>query len=248
MSLSTQGAPFIEPPIRLRDNPLLLAQARRRVRREQLAKTLLVPVSLGLCIDLYGITAHDPTGTVWLGVYKLMFFIIGIVLFLRGTAQISGLMSSERTSGILDFHRASPTTGWTDAVGYLLGGCAREYLVVGGFLPFLLFAGVQAEVSIAKMAGALIVITLSATMYHLYGMMVGLTAGQKKSATGSAVGGVLLLLFFGGTLYQTGVMVIAYLTPYPALANLGFLGSERFAMVESVSLYGAHLRLAVSFL
>jgi hypothetical protein len=230
-----------EPRLRIKDNPLMIAQARRRVRKKEITKTLLVPVILGLCAVLYGVTAHDPTGTVWLVIYKLFFFVAGVILFLRGTAQISGLMASERISGILDFHRASPTSGWTDGLGYLVGGVAREYLIFAAIIPFMLFAAASANVDLVNALAALMVVVLSATMYHLYGMLVGLTAGKKRSAAGAAVGQVLLLLFFGEFLYRTGVMVIGYMTPYPALANLGFMGGDEMVGVSSVSFFGYEL-------
>ena len=116
----------MEPILRIRDNPILVAQARRRLRAKQIRPLLLITTIIGVCATLWGF-ADGGKAKSWSGVAIAFLVLVMMFLFIRGTAQAAAAIGEERASGILDFQRASPTSAWTDTFGYLIGCVAREY-------------------------------------------------------------------------------------------------------------------------
>lgn len=207
-----------EPRLRLRDNPILVAQARRRLRGKQALPTLAIAVVLGLCGLLAGGVAKYSEA--WLVVTNVGLFTMGAVLLLRGTVQVAGTMVDERASGILDFHRATPTTPWTDAIGYLIGPVAREYLVVAALLPFTLIASVLGGGNPLTVIVQVALIALGGVVLQSMALTMALSGGGRRSVSGSVMVVAMFLLFGAVPLHAAGFVTLSYLTPIPAMASL----------------------------
>ena len=230
----------VEPKLRLRDNPLLVAQARRRMRRRQAIPTLLIAGTLGLCGLLFVSVAPTGTAQAASGLVDAIFIGIGLVLFFRGTIQVASNISHERTTGILDFHRATPTTPLTDAIGYLLGSPAREYMATAALLPFLVLAALMGGENLIVLICSLLVIVTSAWLFHAFALVLGLSATHRRGVTGGSVLGVVMLLGIALPMYAAGFVTPAYLTPFPAISSMrGIMGEH--PITGSMSFFGLSL-------
>jgi hypothetical protein len=230
-----------EPILRLRDNPILIAMGRRRLRRRHLLPAMMIVGLLCVCTVLFAFTREGKDNT-WKGAVYALLVGIGGLLFLRGTVHIAGQLTDERRSGILDFHRATPTTPWTDAAGYLLGTPAREYALCAVILPFLLAAGLLAGMSPLGLLGSVLGMVLAGWLYHAIGLLAGLSVSNRRGTTVLAVAFVVMLLSYGPTLARSGLVTLAYLSPHPLLARLILEGpNESHPIGVSVAFYGLTL-------
>ena len=249
--IRSQSRAHHEPVVRLFDNPILRAQRRRSLRGSSLLKACFVPLALGVCGLVAGRVQIGPLQFRYS--LKALLFLCGAVLFLRATSRLSSLMANERNSGMLEFHQATPTTGWTDALGYLFGGGVRQYLTTAVLFPFILVASLMTEVSVITSTLAVLVLLSTAITYQLLAMLLGLIGGKRGFFGSLATGLPILLVIFGGALSRTKASPIALLTPYPALADLGIYGAPElsqtyvFGVEVNTVLLSLGYHLVVSF-
>lgn len=218
-----KNAPYSEPFLRIRDNPLLHAQARRRTR----PKPFFTMVAL---VGLFCIWTIWMAGTAGGNGYHFVVgacnTLIGFLFLLRATSNISATVIFDRTSGLLDFHRASPTTPLTDAVGYIVGSSAREYVGSGIAALTALYGMLQIGVPFGNALAGLFVLFLTGLTYQCFGLFTGLVFDKQRAAKGTAISIVISLLLLS-SLFSAGALAPLYhLTPYPALADLGIYGSQ----------------------
>ncbi len=206
-----------EQAIRLFDNPILIAQARRRLRPAQLVSSTLIVGLLGACGVLLSLVAKDRAEGFTTLEYILLFG-IGLTLLLRGSNRVAEAVREERESGLLDCHRATPTTPWTDGLGYLLGCPAREYLIAGIMAAFALAVAQASKLGLPAVLGSVLAIGMSSVLYHCFALWIGLSVSHKRGASG-IVAGTLVTLLLGGWSAK-GIGAISYFTPYPAMFAL----------------------------
>lgn len=221
-----------EPIVRVLDNPILIAQARRRLRRTQLVSSSLVFGLLGLCALLIAWSSSSQKDGFSTLEY-VMVIGIALLLLLRGSNRIAEAVREERVSGLLDFHRATPTTPWTDALGYVLGCPAREYLASGLLAAFALIAAPFSRFSVTAVLASLLVLFVNGLLYHCFALWVGLTVSHKRGASGIIIGTLVVVLLTGFGSESLGA--ISYLTPYPAITAL-LVNPDR--TLPAVSFYG----------
>ena len=140
---------------------------------------------------------------------------------------------------MLDFHRAAPTSPWTNTFGYLVGSTALGHVLAGACLPFFLVAGLLGEMSIFGLLTVQAALWLSALLYHTVALLVAVLVRPGKAASGGAIVVVLALLIGAFPLSEGGLRLLAFLTPYPAI------GSGLGATVSSadIAAIGADLTL-----
>lgn len=206
-----------EPTIRLVDNPILIAQARRRLRPAQLVSSTLIIGLLCACGVLLSMVAKDRSDGFTTFQYVLLFG-IGATLLLRGSNRVAEAVREERESGLLDFHRATPTTPWTDGLGYLLGCPSREYLIAGIMAACALATAQASQFGIMAVLGSVLAIAMSGVLYHCFALWIGLSVSHKRGASGIVVGTLVCLLLGGWS--AKGIGAVSYFTPYPALFAL----------------------------
>lgn len=226
-----------EPVVRLADNPILVAQAQRRLRRGQLIPSLLIVGILCACGVLWSLARGGEAEHFRELAYAAL-FACGAALLLRAPMQIAGALCEERTSGILDFHRATPLTPWTQAVGYVLGCGSREYLIAGVFTVLYVPAALVGQVSPLAVVLSLGFVALAGLLYGTFAMWIGLSLANKRGVSGVVVGTLLMLLSFGWAARELGSL--AYLTPFPTLARVLGFGS-RTEIGADVIFYGVNL-------
>ena len=228
-----------EPVVRLVRNPILIAQARRRLRPAQLLSSTLIFGLLGICGVLLSVVAKDRHEAFSSFEYVLLTGIGGLLL-LRGSNRVAETVREERESGILDFHRATPTTPWTDGIGYLLGCPAREYLMAGILAGFALACATASQFGLLPVLGSLVAIGTSGLLYHCFALWIGLSVAHKRGASGIVMGTLVVLLIGGWS--ARGVGAVSYFTPYPALF---WLLSSKEAKITEVTFYGLPMHALV---
>jgi hypothetical protein len=206
-----------EPIVRVLDNPILIAQARRRLRRTQLISSSLVFGLLGLCGLLLAWSSSSQKDGFATLEYVLVVG-IALLLLLRGSNRVAEAVREERVSGLLDFHRATPMTPWTAALGYVLGCPAREYLAAGLLATFALIAAPFSRFSVTAVLASLLILFVNGLLYHCFALWVGLTMNHKRGASGIIIGTLVVVLLTGFGSEDLGA--ISYLTPYPAIMAL----------------------------
>ena len=125
------------------DNPMLVRHLRSRLRPQHLLPMLAVVVIICAIITWAAfptVTAQissDDLLHARIGAFMALFILQGVILLLAGTASVAGSVALARESGMMDFHRISPQRPITLALGFLLGGPIREYLLFAATLPFM---------------------------------------------------------------------------------------------------------------
>lgn len=222
-----------EPWMRIMDNPLLIAMAKLRLRKKERTSLAWVTGLVGVSCALIGLASD--TSTEWIFMFTGFLGFASLNLLYRGVNVLAGLMVQERTSGILEFHRATPTTSYTDALGYLLGGAAREYYLFALMIPFMFLYALAGSISILDVLAAILLIVVNGVLLHCTALLVGLTGFSKRVTNATAVG---TLFIFGAAvpLYRIGLVTPAFLTPVPAFARL-FANSDDLAVVAGNVLF-----------
>ena len=213
----------------------MAAQARRSFRESTLSRSLIVPTVLGICAFIAGRTQVGP----WTFDFaeELLLILIGFFLLLQAPSRMSSLMAAERNSGILEFHQATPTTGWTDALGYLVGGTVRHYSRALVLVFFFLVASVANQFNLLDALGAMLILCSTGLLYQLLAMLLGLIGGKRGFFVTLSTAIPILLLLFGRALVKMDITILAHLTPYPALIDLAMINPEQASGQSAYSSY-----------
>lgn len=199
------------------DNPILIKHIRTRLRPPQSIYTGIVALVLCLCIMWAGWQGQALDNGV---IFTVMIFGVGIVLQLGGTSQVASSISQTNDSGILDFHRVSPLPAHTTALGFVLGGPIREYMVAAVIWPFALFCAVMGKPGILGFAAVSIVMLSTTLLFHMMAMNAGILS-QRGKTRGANMGLAFMIIAASGstaTVFR-GLPIPGLLTVGPTLAE-----------------------------
>lgn len=180
------------------DNPIIIKQARVRLRRTSLFTwvgmlSLLAMGHLWLEFQI-GTQRYDRSAGYILG--GMIFF-----LLLIGAQQTGMLVSSTRGSGMLDFHRLSPQSPRSLFAGFLLGGPLREYAVFGvGSVLFLVACamyGTSIGGAVAILAAVLVLVLLFQGLTIVSAMLARTPTNNAAKGAGAAWGVIIAGMFLG---------------------------------------------------
>ncbi|MGI9242805.1 MAG: hypothetical protein ACR2RV_18555, partial [Verrucomicrobiales bacterium] len=141
-----------DPPTRRRPapawmlwaNPILRRYARSRLRPRSFGLMLLI-VLLIAAFMFFGIRAGAfyRSGMSVADAERMplipLLWLQGLILFLIGTGQVAGAMTTEADEGVIDYQRLAPMTPLAKVLGYLFGLPIREYALVLATAPFTLW-------------------------------------------------------------------------------------------------------------
>ena len=235
-----------EPPLRIMDNPLLIAQARRQLRQRQLGITVGIGLVLGLLTILsifatrqsqfFGGEELEFLSTLWASGRQTLTFIILYSLYWRGGSVISSAITGEKSSGIFTFLKATPLSPLSLAFGYLFGLPIRGYLLTLTILPFWMYCGLMEGVGVLSLIIGMILILLGAITLH--SMILAFSFSQEgKTLKWGAPLLKLGLFIFAEPLNQMGLHTVAHLTPFPSLGSLELTLFSSAIKREEVSFY-----------
>lgn len=175
------------------DNPILTKHVRARLRPGLLLPWAVVALAVCLCVTYGGYVANALTGP---GPLTILLGIQLVVLVFMGSSQIATSVGSARESGILDFHRVSPTPPLVNVVGFLIGGPIREYVLFGITLPFVLLIGSMSILGLAGTLASMLGVLLGAWAFHAVSL-VGALSSKKPKGGGRGIVAIVLGSYFG---------------------------------------------------
>ena len=231
----------VEPVVRLVDNPILRAQAVRRLRPRPLMVSLVTAGSLAMFVTMGALLSHQANA--WYGVRVVLLIAMGVLLLLRAPSSVAAQMGEERTGGMLEFHRATPVSPWTQVVGFVLGSSARDWAITALLVPFYALACLVGPGRSAVWLWAVPFMFLSAVLYQLCGMLVGLVGNPRGAPVRSSVVMMAVVLMLGLVLAQAGLVTPAHLTPIPAL--MAIAGTGNGPLGAPVDMFGVEIPAVV---
>ena len=199
------------------ENPVFTKHFRSRLRPQHLLPLAIIVAVVCGCV-VWTATAA-PTWNAKEQAREMFIFLVVIqamILLLVGTYQVNNAVGNARASGMLDFHRISPQRPDVLALGFLLGGAIREWILFAVTIPFS--AGLAALADIGPTAWGLVMVQLAVTglLYQAAALVAGLVFTEGR-------GGAVLIIIVLVALSMVGPLKpVTYLTIYPAvMAALG---------------------------
>lgn len=186
---------------RLIENPLFVKHVRSRLRQRDLVPLAAAVLVVGALIVWGG----SVTGTMQNGsAFAVLLAAQAIILHLLGPYATATSVVYARQTGIMDFHRISPETPLSIALGFSLGAPVREYILFACTVPFSLVFVAGGYPSPGALVVILLAMLVASVLHNCLAALVALTVGNLQQAVGNAVGAVVLL-HIGGP-FQAGVL------------------------------------------
>lgn len=138
-----------------------------------------------------------------------------LILFVLGTAQVSGGMTAETDEGVIDYQRLIPMSPPAKVLGYLFGLPIREYVMLCATLPFSAWALWRGEVPAHVWVPLAVVFFTSALTYHLTGLVTGTVVRNRRWAFLVSIGLVFCLYTVVPQMARFGLVFFKYLTITP---------------------------------
>jgi hypothetical protein len=223
---------YREPRLRLLDNPILIAQARRQLRKRQASQSAALHLLLGVLIAFGASQIHvsdQVDESAWRWARNLLSWMMLFTLYFRGSSALSAALLSERDGGCFTFFRASPLSPLSVAVGYLLGATARAYLSALALAPAWLVCAHQGGASPLELTGGLLALIGGALTFHSVTLAFALS-GTRGAQRAASLFLLWLPFFFAEPLNAAGLHTLSHITPKPLLNSLGLtFWSEHFS-------------------
>jgi hypothetical protein len=179
------------------DNPILIKHCRSRLRQMHLLPSIAVVMILALSIVLLGYQ-YDRLGGG--GTFGSLMMLQAVILAIMGASQIGSSISKARESGILDFHRVTPMSPFSMALGFFFGAPIREYLMFAATLPFSIACVVMGRPSVVGFFQLLVPLVIGSWTLHAMALLNALAGKSGKSGARGMIGLTIFLIFGGGYL------------------------------------------------
>ena len=219
MTDSTKAKPDRHRSWALWKNPIFLRYCRSRLRPRGLGIALLIAAIIaGFIVALAhsagvrsGMKPWDAARNAIIPLMVLQSFI----LFVLGTAQVSGGMTAERDEGVIDYQRLIPMSPLAKVTGYLFGLPIREYMMTLSTLPFTAWSLWVGRVSWETWLPLYGVILSTTLLYHFTGLLTGTVAKNRRWAFLTSIGLVFALYTVIPQMAKFGFVFFKYLTIQP---------------------------------
>lgn len=216
---SLPQSPALHPAWRIWGNPIFRRYCRSRLRPAALGISLLITLIIaGFIVAMANPVAirngMNPVDAARTGLIPLLVFQC-VILFIFGTAQVSGGMTAERDEGVIDYQRLIPMTPMAKVIGYLLGLPAREYVMFLTTLPFTAWSLWRGQVAMEAWLPLYGVVLSSTLLYHFTGLVTGTVVRNRRWAFLVSFGLVFCLYSVVPQLANFGLVFFKYLTVRP---------------------------------
>lgn len=200
----------------LANNPLFVKHVRSRMRRSTLLPSIIVIVFLSLCIIGVHTLNKNPNNNGDSYSASIMFFVFqGILLVLMGGSQVATSIAQMNETGIIDYHRITPIPAKVQTIGILLGAPIRELLLYAFTLPFALYVAIDGPIGVTNFCKLVLVQLGGALMYYSLAMILGLTGGKARGASGRFVAVLAILNILSGIFFGAGIYGPTLITSTP---------------------------------
>jgi hypothetical protein len=228
------------PTWKLWHNPIFRRYCRSRLRPRGLGVALLLSVLVSgflffiaraISVNQMGLSTSDAER----GALIPLLLLQAIILFVVGTAQVSGGMTAESDEGVIDYQRLIPMTPLSKALGYLFGLPVREYVMFLSTLPFTAYALWRGEVAAGVWMPLYGVFITSTLTYHLTGLVTGTVVRNRRWAFLVSIGLVFCLYTIVPQMARFGLVFFKYLTITPVVQESlpGLIPRSAGAVVET---------------
>jgi len=213
--------PIRHPAWDVWSNPILRRYCRSRLRPRGLSVAILIIVLLAGFTMAIAFTIGTRVGMRFddaarAGIIPLL-ILQSLILFIMGTAQVSGGMITERDEGVIDYQRLIPMTPLAKVMGYLFGLPIREYLLVLATLPFTAWCLWNGHVAFGAWLPMYVVLASSTLLYHITGLVAGTVIRNRRWAFLFSIGLVFCLYTVVPQMANYGLVFFKYLTITPAV-------------------------------
>jgi hypothetical protein len=162
----------------------------------------------------------QATESIARGFVQGIFVFQGVILFMVGTAMVSGGMTAERDEGVIDYQRLVPMNPIAKVIGYLFGLPVREYVMFLLTLPFAGWLIWRGGIPVSTWLPVYTVLLSSALLYHLTGLLIGTVAKNRRWAFLASIGTVFALYTVIPQLSKFGLVFFKYLTVQPVVLEV----------------------------
>lgn len=215
------SVPAVSPPIwKFWVNPIFRRYCTSRLRPRGLGLALLISVLIAGFIffvarssgvNRAGLASADAERAALIPLFVFQ----SLILFVLGTAQVSGGMTAETDEGVIDYQRLIPMTPLAKVLGYLFGLPVREYAMLAVTLPFTGWALWQGGVPLSVWLPLYAVFFTTALTYHLTGLVTGTVVRNRRWAFLISIGLVFALYTIIPQMARFGLVFFKYLTITP---------------------------------
>ncbi len=164
-----------------------------------------------------------------------LLIIQGIILFLFGTGQVAGGMTSESDEGSVDYQRLAPMSPLSKTLGYLFGLPVREYALFISTLPLTALCLWKGDVPASAWVPVYGIFLTSVLLYHLTGLVSGTVVKNKRWAFLLSMGLIFLLYTLVPQGARFGFPFVKYLTLWPVLIEHAVVMAPKSAEVMMLS-------------
>lgn len=201
-------------------NPIFRRYCQSRLRVRGLGVALLISVLIAGFIFFMSRTlgmhrAHLSLADAERGALIPLLVFQSLILFVLGTAQVSGGMTAETDEGVIDYQRLIPMSPISKVLGYLFGLPVREYLMFLSTLPFTAWALWKGEVAANVWVPLYAVFITTTLTYHLTGLVTGTVVKNRRWAFLISIGLVFCLYTVVPQMARFGLVFFKYLTITP---------------------------------
>ncbi len=201
------------------NNPIFRRYCQSRLRPQGLGVAILIVVIIaGFIVAMShaaGTHGHmKPEDAARVGIIPLL-IAQSLILFILGTAQVSGGMTAERDEGVIDYQRLIPMAPLAKVVGYLFGLPVREYALVLATAPFTAWCLWRGHVAWHVWLPLYVVFFSSALLYHFTGLITGTVVKNRRWAFLASIGLVFCLYTIIPQMAKFGLVFFKYLTITP---------------------------------
>ncbi len=205
-------------------NPIFRRFCRSRLRPRSLGIWLLVTVMIAgflfafsdvLGSKRFSLSLEDSARA---PLIPLLWF-QAFILFVLGTAQVSGGITAERDEGVIDYQRLIPMSPLSKVFGYVFGLPIREYLLVFATLPFTAWSLWKGNVEMQAWLPLYTVFFTSTLLYHFTGLVTGTVVKNRRWAFLVSIGLVFCLYTIIPQLEKVGLVFFKYLTMAPVYSE-----------------------------
>jgi hypothetical protein len=205
--------------------PIWIKCARARLRAKHMLSWGIIVLSITAFVFLMTYLTSTHRG-IWNEVdsakatFIPVIIIQSIIMMLLGTGAVASGLAREREERLLDYHRMTPMSATAKIVGFLFGLPVREYFLFLLTMPFIVFAAIKSEFSLAKLAHFYLVFFTSVWVYHMTGMVAGMASSRPRMAAMLAQGMVVVLYLILPRLELVGLRFFEYFTILPTFFGM----------------------------
>lgn len=203
-------------------NPIFRRYCQSRLRPQGLGIALLITLLIAgfiffmarnVGVNRGGLSPSDAERA---AIVPLLVF-QALILFVLGTALVSGGMTAEKDEGVIDYQRLIPMSPLAKVTGYLFGLPIREHVMFLATLPFTIRAIWVGQVPMSAWLPLYGILLTSALTYHLTGLLTGTAIKNRRWSFLVSIAIVTCLYTVIPFMAKFGLVFFKYLTIRPVL-------------------------------